>query len=156
MRRKDREVSDWAGILAVVSQCKCCRLGFYDDGEIYILPLNFGYAFKEDELYLYFHGAKEGRKIELIKRGGSVGFEMDCAYEFILGESACNSTAHYQSIIGNGDISFVAGYAPRLAALKSIMRQQTGQDDWHFEEAALDSVAIFEVKVTKLSCKIHS
>ncbi len=155
MRRKDREVTDRDTILGVIQQCRYCRLGFYDEGEVYILPLNYGYAFKGDQLYLYFHGAKEGRKIDLISRGGSVGFQMDAEYSFKLGESACNSTASYQSIIGNGEVSFVTDVSAKIEALKTIMRQQTQREDWPFDESAVNAIAVFQLKVTKLSCKIH-
>ena len=68
MRRKDREVTDFMQIENIISRCTCCRIGFYDDGEVYIVPLNFGYEAKGDTYILYFHAAKEGRKIDLIKK----------------------------------------------------------------------------------------
>ena len=47
MRRKDREVTDEARIDEIISRCNCCRIGFNDSGEVYIVPLNFGYV-KQD------------------------------------------------------------------------------------------------------------
>lgn len=44
MRRKDREVTDEARIDEIISRCTCCRIGFNDSGEVYIVPLNFGYV----------------------------------------------------------------------------------------------------------------
>ena len=66
MRRKDREVTDAFKIEEIIAGCHCCRLGFNDDGEIYILPLNFGWEKQGGGYVLYFHGAREGRKIDLI------------------------------------------------------------------------------------------
>ena len=43
MRRKDREVTDSQKIREIILSCRCCRLGFYDNGEVYIVPLDFGY-----------------------------------------------------------------------------------------------------------------
>lgn len=102
MRRKDREVSDKEKIRRIISECYCCRLGFNDNGEIYIIPLNFGFDFKDERLTFYFHGAKEGRKIDLIKKTTSVGFELDTNYRLEKGNIACEYTAGFQSIIGNG------------------------------------------------------
>lgn len=68
MRRKDREITDSLRIADIINRCTCCRIGFYDDGEIYVVPLNFGYEVKDDSYVFYFHGAKEGRKIDLTKR----------------------------------------------------------------------------------------
>ena len=68
MRRKDREVKDYPEIIKIIDACDCCRLGFVDDKEGYIVPLNFGYETNGSDLTLYFHSAKEGRKIEMLLR----------------------------------------------------------------------------------------
>ena len=47
MRRKDREVTNSAKIADIISRCTCCRIGFYDEKEVYIVPLNFGYEARE-------------------------------------------------------------------------------------------------------------
>ena len=107
MRRKDREVSDKEKIRRIISECYCCRLGFNDNGEIYIIPLNFGFDFKDERLTFYFHGAKEGRKIDLIKKTTSVGFELDTNYRLEKGNIACEYTAGFQSIIGTGEICLI-------------------------------------------------
>ena len=54
------------------------------------------------------HGAKEGRKIELIKKNPVVGFEMDTNYALHEGDLACGHSARFQSIIGNGVVSIVS------------------------------------------------
>ena len=59
----------------IILACSCCRLGFCDEGGAYIVPLNFGYEERGGKRTFYFHGAREGRKMELIKAGGPVGFE---------------------------------------------------------------------------------
>ena len=77
MRRADRAVTDYNKMLAIVQDCDCCRLGLVDDGEAYIVPLNFGYRDEAGQLILYFHCAAEGRKVELFPRQKKVAFEMD-------------------------------------------------------------------------------
>lgn len=73
MRREDREVTDPMKITEIISRCTCCRIGFNDDGEVYIVPLNFGYETKENTYVFYFHGANEGRKIDLIQKTPMLG-----------------------------------------------------------------------------------
>ena len=80
MRRKDREITDPAKMEDVVRRCVCCRIGFCDQGEVYIVPLNFGYEKKDGVYTFYFHGAREGRKIDLMQASPRVGFEMDTGY----------------------------------------------------------------------------
>ena len=57
MRRKDREVTDPERIDAIIA-LHCCRLGFYDNGEIYIVPLDFGYDEKRGNGPSIFMGPK--------------------------------------------------------------------------------------------------
>ena len=78
MRRKDREVKDYPEIIKIIDACDCCRLGFVDDKEAYIVPLNFGYETNGSDLTLYFHSANEGRKIDLVSKQERVAFELDC------------------------------------------------------------------------------
>lgn len=63
MRRKDRELTELGEILQVVERCKVCRLAMADAAGLYLVPMNFGYAYVEGRLELYFHSAREGRKV---------------------------------------------------------------------------------------------
>lgn len=155
MRRKDREVTDREKIKSIILNCHCCRLGFVDEGEVYIVPLNFGFAEKEEKMIFYFHGAKEGRKIELIHKSPSVGFELDRNCEIIEGETACGYSARYQSVIGNGVVSFVNDMDEKYEALQAIMHHYTGKDNWEFTEEMADRVCVFKLEVGKISCKVH-
>ena len=157
MRRKDREVLDEVKIDKFIRNCDCCRIGFYDkeNNEVYIVPLNFGYSHVDNKRVFYFHGAKEGRKIELISKTKKVSFEMDSNHELILGKMACNYSERYQSVMGTGLISFVEDKDEKIAALNEIMFQSTGKKDWDFPEPMLNGVAVFKIEVTSLSCKEH-
>ncbi len=155
MRRNDREVKDILKIHEIMDSCYCCRLGFYNNGQIYILPLNFGYIYNENTTTLYFHGAKEGKKITLINEEDTVGFEMDTAYKLSKHELACRHSAKFKSIIGNGNISFVNDKTEKTLALKRIMYHNTKKTDWDFSPLMLDNVTVFKVVVTNISCKVH-
>ena len=157
MRRKDREVLDEVKIDKFIRNCDCCRIGFYDkeNNEVYIVPLNFGYSHVDNKRVFYFHGAKEGRKIELISKTKKVSFEMDSNHELIVGKMACNYSERYQSVMGTGLISFVEDKDQKIAALNEIMFQSTGKKDWDFPEPMLNGVAVFMIEVISLSCKEH-
>ena len=85
MRRKDREVTDSQKIREIILSCRCCRLGFYDNGEVYIVPLDFGYYENNGRHVFYFHGAKEGRKYRLTEKSPTVGFELDTNQQLVRG-----------------------------------------------------------------------
>lgn len=155
MRRKDREVTDKDAIEEIISRCTCCRIGFNDNGEVYIVPLNFGYETGEKYTF-YFHGAKDGRKINLIKSCNEVGFEMDTNYLLKEADIACGYSARFQSIIGNGVVSFVENPDEKINALQKIMKHTTGKGDWTFDEKMLQAVMVFKLEVIKISCKNHA
>ncbi len=155
MRRKDREVTDKAKIDDIIRRCTCCRLGFYDKGEVYIVPLNFGCSVKDDKYVLYFHGAKEGRKMELISENPQVGFEMDTDYKLITSDVACGCTVRFQSIIGKGTVSLVTDSEEKRLGLSVLMEHNTGKREWSFDDAMVEEVAVFKLDITGLSCKEH-
>lgn len=155
MRRKDREVTDSNKIEKVISSCHCCRLGFNDEGQVYIVPLNFGYVKEEGKYFFYFHGAKEGRKIDIIKKNPYVGFELDTNYKLQSADIACGYSAAFQSIIGNGTVTFVENTEEKKKGLIAIMKHSTGRSDWNFNDKMLDAVCVFKLSVNELSCKEH-
>ena len=158
MRRKDREITDRQAIIDIIEKCQCCRIGFHDDDEVYIVPLNFGFEYDEERLVFYFHGAKEGRKIDLIAKNPCVGFEMDTNHEVYAKSdngTACTYTARFQSVIGTGNVSMVSDAYEAKRGLLLIMEHTTQKCEWSFDEKMLNAVAVFKVEVEKLSCKVH-
>ena len=155
MRRKDREVLDEVKIDKFIRDCDCCRIGFYDkeNDEVYIVPLNFGYSNIDNKRVFYFHGAKEGRKIDLISKTNKVTFEMDSNHELIVGEMAWNYSERYQCVMGTGLISFVEDKEEKAMALNEIMFQNMGKKDWDFPEPMLNGVAVFKIEIISLSAK---
>ena len=77
MRRRDREITDNEKIKEIIKACDCCRLGLNDNGKVYIVPLNFGFTEENGNYTFYFHGARTGRKLDIIKQNNYVGFELD-------------------------------------------------------------------------------
>lgn len=154
MRRTDREVTDAAQIREIIHACRCCRVGFYDHGEIYIVPLNFGYCCENGQYTLYFHSAREGRKIDLLQEKPAVGFEMDTGHALHTADKACGHSAAFQSVIGNGTAQIVTDSDEKIKGLSLLMQHETGRTDWDFPNA--EAVAVFKITVTHLSCKAHA
>lgn len=102
MRRQEREVVDKERIDAIIRKNKVLRLGLNDQGETYIVPLNFGFESKDSKRYFYFHSAPAGRKVDLLRQNPKVSFEMDCNFEVMPGATACAYSAQYQSVMGQG------------------------------------------------------
>lgn len=155
MRRHDREVTDNEKIGKIISLCHCCRLGFNDNGNVYIVPLSFGYEETDGRRRFYFHSAGEGRKIDLIAKTHYAGFELDTNYKLNIGETACDYSARFQSVIGSGKVDFVEDTEEKKRALQLIMYQNTGKQNWDFAETMLTAVKIFKLEIEEISCKEH-
>lgn len=161
MRRKDREITDKEMIGSVIERSHCCRLGFCDNGQVYIVPLSFGYVQKDGKDIFYFHGALQGRKIDLIRQCETVGFEMDTDYKLNEAENACDYSARFQSIIGHGYISLVDDEQEKCFGLCAIMEHYTDKRElsekskWKFDDKMLRAVNVFKVEVISMSCKAH-
>lgn len=156
MRRHDREITDETKVEQIVAACDCCRLGFCDDGQVYIVPLSFGYEKEDGRYILYFHGAKEGRKIDLVEKSPQVGFEMDTNYLLHEADTACSHSCRFQSIIGNGTVSLVEDLEEKKKGLQMIMKKTTGKGDWEFDEKMVNAVAVIRLAVESMSCKEHA
>ena len=77
MRRKDREVTDIRQIESIIEKAKVVHIGMIDGGAPYVVPMQYGYVFTDGALTLYLHGAKEGRKIDCIKKNPNVCIELE-------------------------------------------------------------------------------
>lgn len=155
MRRKDREVTDQDKIRGIISKCRCCRLGFNDNGNVYIVPLNFGFQEEDGTYIFYFHGAKEGRKVDLIRKNGYAAFEMDTNYMLNEADTACGYSARFQSVMGSGKVSFIEDAEKKKRALGAIMEHNTGKNEWEFPDKMVSATCVFMLEAEELSCKEH-
>ena len=155
MRRKDRQVTDPERIRAVIAACGCCRLGLCEDGRAYIVPLDFGFAEQDGRYTFYFHSAKEGRKIDLIRERGWASFEMDTGHEAVPDEDACEYTARFQCVMGGGPVTLLETAEEKRAGLNAILGRMDGKDQWEMGEAALEGVCVFRLDAEELTCKVH-
>ncbi len=155
MRRKDRQVTDPEKIRQIIESCHCCRLGLCDHGKAYIVPLDFGFTEQNGRYTLYFHSAREGRKIDLIRESGWASFEMDTGHELVSDEIACEYTARFQCVMGGGPVTLAQTAEEKRAGLTALMEHAAGPGPWTFDEAMVDAVAVIRLDVEELTCKVH-
>lgn len=155
MRRQDRRITDPAVIRAVLDKCRTLHLGLVEDGRVYIVPLNYGWTEENGRYILYAHSAAEGRKIDLIRGGADVGFEMETGVEYFDADTACGWGNRYESIIGEGRATLLETPEEKRQALAAIMAHYSARKDYTFEDAMVNLVQVIQIDVTALSCKIH-
>ena len=146
MRRKDREISDLGEIESIIQRADICRLAFCDRGKPYVVPLCFGYR----RGALYFHSAREGRKLDMIRNNCLVCFEMDIDQELIRSIDRCSM--RYRSVIGSGLARIVEERDVMAEALDLIMRHYR-QEPFIYSEETLESTVIIKVEIEELTGK---
>lgn len=156
MRRRDREETRREEIINIIAAADCCRLGLIDDdGLAYSVPLNFAFVEEGDFGIFYFHGAAQGKKIDLVNRSLRASFEMDTRHKLLPAEKACGHSYAFASLMGKGDVSVVGNTREKYDALGLLMQQVTGKAGWSIPEEAIKSVGVIKLQVTEWSCKVH-
>ncbi len=155
MHRSDREVKKMEDIAAIMEECDVCRIALNNNGYPYILPLNFGMCIKEGKIELYFHGAMEGTKFDLIKKDPRASFEMDCGHKLIteIERGSCRSTMEYKSVIGQGHIEMLPD-DEKYDALCILMKHYH-QEDLSFNLSVMPQTKVFKLVVEKVTGKVN-
>jgi hypothetical protein len=148
MRRKEKQITTRAEIEAVIRKAMVCRLAMVDDSRPYIVPLCFGYH----DNTLFFHSAREGKKLDILKKNKIVCFEFDVDTELKKGKTPCEWGMTYQSVIGYGEASLVEGSSAKRSALDIIM-QQYAEGPFAYTDAVVENTTIIKVAIAHMTGK---
>jgi len=152
VRRKDREIAEISEIIEIMKKCDSCSVAFFDEVFPYVIPMNFGFEHKNDELSLYFHSAEIGKKLDLIRKNGNVAFEMSCSHRLVTEESACSYTMEYESVCGTGHME-ILNEKFKLKALNLLMSQYANGESFNFDESVLKRVIVMQLSINELHGK---
>jgi nitroimidazol reductase NimA-like FMN-containing flavoprotein (pyridoxamine 5'-phosphate oxidase superfamily) len=171
MRRQDREVTDTSAILAIIEAADSCRLGMIDDTgsslRPYLVALNFGFEPKPGESpkgTFWFHCARDGHKLDLLKRNAQVCIQLDCQHEPVINGLGCGWGMKYASVFAEGCAVFVNDPTEQRHGLDQLMahyRRLWGvpsQDKipGDYDDKVLAKTTIFRVDVVTLTAKRKS
>ncbi len=149
MRKVKREISNFADILDLLRNLDTLRLGISDQPYPYVVPVSFGFEVRDGLLRFYFHGAKEGKKAELLAENPRVCAEADRCYRFKNTDRAV--TCLYESVIAFGTCRILTGYEARHG-LEQILKH-CGYSDLEIDPAVLPATAIWEITVESVTGK---
>jgi uncharacterized protein len=179
MRRNDREITDPTTILEIIETADSCRLGLVDvSGPLalpYLVALNYGYEpAGKDGLRgtFWLHGAREGRKVELIRRHPQACIQIDCGHEPVKNALGCGWGMKYRSVFATGRAHIVEEPADCRHGLDCLMghyQRLWGAPDAidapglepitaaiptrQYEERILAMTVVFRVDVEDMSAK---
>ncbi len=148
MRRKEKEIIDIKEIEKFLHQSNVCRLAMVDGDKPYMVPMNFGYQ----DGYLFFHSAKQGRKIDLLQKNPNVCFEFDQLIKFKKAKIACDWGVEYKSVIGSGRARLLENLEEKIDALNIIMSQYSDRT-FEYPEEMLEKTAVIKVQIDSMTGK---
>ena len=149
MHRKDKEVTDKKIIEEILSKGEICRIAMVDNGEPYLVPVNYGYFGNA----IYIHSAAEGRKIDILKQNNRVCFEIDYGHEVLKDKLACNWTAKYRSLIGYGTVDIITGDEEKRFGLDQIMAHYGRSENNVYKIQNVKSIVILKINIEEISMK---
>ncbi len=147
MRQAKKEIKDRSIINEVLSACQVGRLGtIAKDGYPMVKPLNFAYH----DGKIYFHTAREGEKIDDIRRDNRVCFEADLPIALVKSTgSPCRTEYLYRSVIIKGKANVIEDPAERLLGLKMLMEKyqpEGGYGDFPAEKLRITGVVRIDIE----------
>lgn len=148
MRRKDREMDrDFA--LGVVDKCEYAVMSMTDtEGEPYCLPLTIA----RDGDFIYFHSAKDGKKISALVKNPSVC--MSCVGD--TKRATDKFTTEFESAIVRGRASEVTDDEEKIHALRLICERHTPANMHEFDAAiskSLSRTAVWKIEISDITGK---
>ena len=149
MRRSDREVTNPAELADILRRANTIRLALHDEPYPYVVPLSYGFEVVDRTFLLYFHGAKQGRKHELIAKNPRVCVEADIMHRYA--ETPQGITTVYESVIGAGTARRVEGAA--AAKGLELLLVHCGYENYAYDRADLDMTWVYQIALESITGK---
>jgi uncharacterized protein len=150
MRRKNREITDRAEIDAILHSANLMRIALVDGDTSFLVPVF--YAF--DGTAIYFHSAKAGTKIDIMKRNNKVCFEISIDHGVIKNDVACDFEAKHRTIIGFGKVVFIGDESEKIKALDLIVAQFS-EKKFEYPKANLGQTVVIRIDIESIKGKKH-
>jgi len=143
-------ITDNQELIAIIANSQVCNVAFVDGELPYVLPFNFG--FHDGSIYL--HSAKEGRKIDILKKNNNVciSFQKDEGIKFQDEKVACSYSMYFKSVLVTGKVEFIEDFKDKVDAMNIVMKQYTGKV-FDYNTPAIDNVCIMKIKIDKITGK---
>jgi nitroimidazol reductase NimA-like FMN-containing flavoprotein (pyridoxamine 5'-phosphate oxidase superfamily) len=150
MRRRDREITSRNDIDQILFTERVMHLAMVAENKPFLIPLYYAY----DGVSLYFHSAKVGTKIDILRNNPQVCFEVCQDMGFIEADAACDFEAKHRTIIGSGTAIFIEDYASKEKILKKIIARFTDRE-FTLPESNVTCTAVIQINVQNIKGKSH-
>ena len=156
MRRKDREITDLDEIVEkVIDRSDVIRLGLADGDYPYIVPMNYGYQYKDGQLEFYVHGAESGRKMELISRNPVCSFEIETGHRPVFIMDKKYATMNFESAMGRAEIHIIEDENEKVRMLDNLVERCDPPEGFVYNEKSVPHTAVMKLVVTEITGKAN-
>ena len=150
MRRQDRAIENTEEIISVLEKCDTLSIGFHGEAYPYVVPVSFGFVRKGDSILIYFHGAKQGQKIDCIESDPRVCVEGHVFHK--VEPTQGGITTRYESFIGFGVVE-KADANETVLGLRSIVAHNQRSDHPIENCKGLSMTAVYKITVERFTGK---
>ncbi|MHB1484269.1 MAG: pyridoxamine 5'-phosphate oxidase family protein [Saccharofermentanales bacterium] len=149
MRRSEQEITEKKEIEKILEQSEIIRIAMVDNGTPYLVAMNFAY----ENGVIYLHSAKEGRKIDVLRKNNNIAFQCEIGVEIIHNEDSCSCNTRYLSVFGNGKVDLIDETNEKTAAMNAIMTKYTKSSGFAYPEAVLGRTLVIKVEIESMTGK---
>jgi nitroimidazol reductase NimA-like FMN-containing flavoprotein (pyridoxamine 5'-phosphate oxidase superfamily) len=152
MRRPERKIRNDETIEAMLKQMPVGRIATVNrKGFPVIKPVNYIYW----DGKLYIHSSTKGEKVEDIRRGSPVCFEIDEPLAYVAATGpACMGNYYYRSIIVKGKAGFINHRNKKLIILEKLMEKYQPEGGYEgISERVLNKTTVIEIQIEEIMGK---
>lgn len=134
----------------IIKACKTCFLGMSDNGQPYVLPLNF--ALENDCVIL--HSAPAGRMWDTIKANNNVCINWTLGEDLAWQDEkvGCSYRVKSKSVLVEGEVEFIDDSDEKERCMKLLMAQYSNRE-FKFSAPAIKNVGVLKVHIKKITAK---
>lgn len=145
MRRKERECRDATFFQQIFQRSEVITIAFHDNE----YPYSVAMSFVELNGALYMHCAREGHKLDCIRRDPHVHFTL---HDYI-GVDREAATVRYHSLAGTGIAELVQNTEEKQMALAALAHKYRSHCTLPVPAAMLNATAVIKISITNMTGK---
>ena len=154
VRESHRGAYDRETIYRILDEGYVCHIGFYTDGQPYVIPTLFARVGDA----IYFHGSAASRMLRNASAGISVCITVTLTDGFVLARSVFNHSMNYRSVVALGKATLVDAPEEKLEALR-VFTEKIIAGRWNDarqpNEKELKATSILRLPLEEVSAKIR-
>lgn len=153
-RYPNRGNYDMEKLIEVLNRNFIAQVSFQIEGQPFVIPMNY----VNDDEFIYFHGSKDSRIINVLKKGTPVAISILEVCGVVIRRKVVDNSIHYVSAIIFGTGNTVNETHKKVQVFKSLMdRIAPGrwEDSVLPDHNDIDKVEVVSVRIEDFSIKIN-